>query len=51
MAGLAALGVLVAGVVVSAVLFGVGHWFIGMMVLLGSLPVALVVWVTAKERM
>jgi len=51
MAGLAALGVLIAGVVVSGLLYQTDHWFIGMMVLLGSLPVALVVWVTAKERM
>jgi hypothetical protein len=50
MAGLAALGVLIAGVVISALLYQVDHWFLGIMVLLGSLPVALVTWVTLKER-
>ena len=50
MAGLAALGVLIGGVVVGALLYHVDHWFLGIMVLLGSLPVALVVWITMKER-
>ena len=50
MAGLAALGVLIAGILVGAWLYHVDHWFIGIMVLLGSLPVALVVWISMKER-
>ena len=50
MAGLAALGILIAGVVIGAWLYHVDHWFLGIMVLLGSLPVALVTWVVAKER-
>jgi hypothetical protein len=50
MAGLAALGVLIGGVVIGGWLYHVDHWFLGIMVLLGSLPVALVTWITMKER-
>ena len=50
MAGLAALGVLIAGIVISGVLYSSDHWFLGIIALLGSLPVALVTWITMKER-
>ena len=51
MAGLAALGVLIAGVVIAGVLYSGVHWFLGIIALLGSLPVALVTWVMMKDRM
>ena len=51
MAGLAALGVLIAGVLIGVVLYSVDHWFLGIIALLGSLPVALVTWVMMKDRM
>ncbi|HKB20575.1 MAG TPA: hypothetical protein VKC65_06130 [Gaiellaceae bacterium] len=50
MAGLAALGVLIAGIVIGAWLYHVDHWFLGTIVVLAGLPIALVTWVTMKER-
>jgi hypothetical protein len=50
MAGLAALGVLIAGLVVGAWLYSVDHWVIGILVAMSGLPIALITWVTMKER-
>ena len=50
MAGLAALGVLVGGVVIGVWLYHVDHWFLGIMVMMAALPVALVTWVMMKDR-
>jgi hypothetical protein len=50
MAGLAALGVLIAGLVVGALLYQVDHWVLGILVAMAGLPVALITWVTMKER-
>jgi hypothetical protein len=50
MAGLAALGVLIGGLVIGAWLYHVDHWFLGIMVLLAAVPIALVTWVTMNER-
>jgi hypothetical protein len=50
MAGLAALGVLIAGLLVGAWLYSVDHWVIGIMVAMAGLPVALITWVAMKER-
>jgi hypothetical protein len=36
--------------VIGAWLYHVDHWFIGTMVLLGALPIALVAWISFKER-
>jgi hypothetical protein len=50
MAGLAALGVLIAGLVVGAILYQGDHWILGLMVAMAGLPIALITWVTMKER-
>ena len=50
MAGLAALGVLIAGLVVGAILYQGDHWVLGILVAMAGLPIALVTWVTMKER-
>jgi hypothetical protein len=50
MAGLAALGVLIAGLVVGAILYQGDHWVLGLLVAMAGLPIALVTWVTMKER-
>ena len=50
MAGLAALGVLIAGLVIGAILYQGDHWILGILVAMAGLPVALVTWVTMKER-
>lgn len=50
MAGLAALGVVIAGLVAGAILYHVDHWVLGIMVAMAGLPIALVTWVTMKER-
>ena len=51
MAALAAFGVLVGGVVAGVILYSVDHWFIGIIVMMSAIPVALVTWVTMNERM
>ena len=50
MAGLAALGVLIGGLVIGAWLYHVDHWFLGIMVAFAGLPIALVTWVKMNER-
>jgi hypothetical protein len=50
MAGLAALGVLIAGLVIGAILYQGDHWILGILVAMAGLPVALITWVTMKER-
>jgi hypothetical protein len=50
MAGLAALGVLIGGIVIGGWLYHVDHWVLGIFVLLGALPIALVTWMTMNER-
>ena len=42
MAGLAALGVLIAGLVVGAILYQGDHWVLGLLIAMAGLPVALV---------
>jgi hypothetical protein len=51
MSGLAALGVLVAGVIAGVILYTAGHWVIGIIVMMAAIPVALVTWVRMNERM
>jgi hypothetical protein len=43
--------VLVGGFAAGVILVGLGHWFIGIMVACAAIPVALVAWLTAGERM
>jgi hypothetical protein len=50
MAGLAALGVLIGGLVIGAWLYHVDHWILGIMVAMAGIPVALITWVAMKER-
>jgi hypothetical protein len=50
MAGLAALGVLIAGLVIGALLYQGDHWVLGILVAMSGLPIALVTWVAMKER-
>jgi hypothetical protein len=50
MAGLAALGVLIAGLVVGGILYQGDHWILGILVAMAGLPVALVTWVAMKDR-
>jgi hypothetical protein len=50
MAGLAALGVLIGGLVIGAWLYHVDHWVLGILVAMAGLPVALITWVAMKER-
>ena len=50
MAGLAALGVLIGCLVAGAILYQVDHWVLGIIVAMAGLPIALITWVTMKER-
>ena len=50
MSALAALGVLVGGFGAGVILYSVDHWVIGIIVMMSAIPVALVTWVTMKER-
>ena len=50
MPALAALGTVIAGFVAAVVLGVLGHELIGIIVGLGCLPVALVVWMTVGDR-
>jgi uncharacterized membrane protein YccC len=47
---LKAIGVLIAGFVGGVILYTVGHWIIGIIVMLAAVPVALVAWITANDR-
>jgi hypothetical protein len=47
---LIAILVLVAAVVVGLILAGLGHWVIGFVIVLASVPIALVAWVMAGDR-
>ena len=42
--------VLVAGVIVGLILATLGHWVIGFVLVLASVPIALVAWVMAGDR-
>jgi hypothetical protein len=50
MAGLVALGVLIAGLVVAVILYTADHWVIGILLGMSAIPIALVAWVAMKER-
>jgi hypothetical protein len=50
MAGLTALGVLIAGLLIGAWLYHVDHWVLGIMVAMAGIPVSLIAWVAMKER-
>jgi hypothetical protein len=43
--------VLVGGFAAGVVLVALDHWFIGIMVACAAIPVALIAWLTAGERM
>ena len=47
---LIAILVLIAGVVVGIILAALGHWVIGFVLVLASVPIALVAWVMAGDR-
>ena len=47
---LTAIGILIAGVVGGAILYSADHWVIGIVVMLAAVPIALVAWVKANER-
>ena len=47
---LIAILVLIAGVVVGIILATLGHWVIGFVLVLASVPIALVAWVMAGDR-
>lgn len=47
---LLAVGVLLAGLVVGAVVMGAGHPMVGLLLGFAAVPVALVVWVAAGDR-
>jgi hypothetical protein len=47
---LIAILVLVAGVIVGLILAALGHWVIGFVLVLASVPIALVAWVMAGDR-
>jgi len=48
---LAALGTVIAGFIVGGALAASGHWVLGMAIGLAAVPVALVVWVMAGDRL
>jgi hypothetical protein len=50
MAGLVALGVLVAGLVVAVILYSADHWVLGILLGMSAIPIALIAWVAMKER-
>jgi hypothetical protein len=47
---LTAIGVLVLGFIAGVILYSTGHWVIGIIVLLSAVPVALVAWIQAADR-
>jgi hypothetical protein len=47
---LKALGVVVLGFIAGVILYQAGHWIIGIIVMLAAVPVALVTWITANDR-
>lgn len=47
---LKAIGVLILGFVGGVILYTAGHWVIGIIVMLSAVPVALVAWITANDR-
>jgi len=50
MPALTAFGVLIAAFIVGVILYGAGHWVIGMAVILAAVPIALVSWIKMSER-
>ena len=47
---LVALGVFVAAILIGVIFFVTGHWVLGIVFLLGSLPFALASWVKWSDR-
>jgi hypothetical protein len=50
MQALTVIGVLIGGLVVAAILIGTGHTFLGIILGVAAIPVALVTWLTMGER-
>ena len=48
---LLALGSLIGCIIAGLILYAIGFGFIGIIVMVASVPVALVVWVTAGDRL
>ena len=47
---LKAIGILIAGFIAGVILYQTDHWVIGIIVMLSAVPVALVAWITANDR-
>ena len=47
---LKAIGVLIVAFIAGVILYTVGHWIIGIVVILAAVPVALVTWIAANDR-
>jgi hypothetical protein len=47
---LVALGVFIACLVAGGIVLGLGHWLIGLVLLLASLPGAIVAWIKWNDR-
>jgi hypothetical protein len=47
---LQAIGVLILAFVAGVILYSAGHWVIGMVVILAAVPIALVAWIAANDR-
>lgn len=46
---LKAVGIVIAGFVGGAILWGTGHWLIGLILACCAIPAALTVWIVADE--
>ena len=47
---LTAIAVLIGGIIAGVILYEADHWVIGIVVMLAAVPIALVAWVKANER-
>jgi hypothetical protein len=47
---LTAIAVLIGGFIAGVILYSADHWVIGIIVMLAAVPIALVAWVKANER-
>jgi hypothetical protein len=47
---LTAIGILIAGFVGGVILYSADHWVIGIIVMLSAVPVALVAWIAANDK-
>jgi hypothetical protein len=47
---LKAIGILIVGFVAGVILYSADHWIIGIIVMMSAVPVALVAWITANDR-